>query len=227
MKKNKTLPRLSFFKTTLFILMASSFSISNSYGRDELIKKESFDSTRLNVTYRVPQATWNWDIKNAQVKVQFAIDKEDREKPYRSFLFFRFCKKPDAMWFFGRGEWKKYKEGEAPNVYGIGDILTPIPLGVSNVEISPFISMGTNSIDISSLVNLSGNNCGELVAGYGLGTTSQEAYDEMLSQKRFNVVFDTLVGPKDRVYHLELKAISTYNSPPFVGVSICTRIGCP
>ena len=223
MKKNKT---LSFFKTTLLVLMASTFSISNSYGVNKLIKKESFDSTSFNLTHSVPQATWNHDVKNAHIEVKFAIDKKDIAKPKYSFLFFRFCEKPDDMWFLGSDGWKQYKKGEAPNPHN-KDISARPPGVIPEV---PFISMNTGKpIDISSMVDFPSNKnpkCGELLAGYGLGTTSQEAYDEMFSQKRFNVVFDTQVGTNHRIYLLEIKTVSTRDFPPVINVGICSYVNC-
>lgn len=79
MKKSSFHP--SFFKTILFILMVSLFSISSSYGVDQLPKKENVD-----FMYRVPQAKWSKDVKNVVVDVVLMVDAEDKDKFKMSFF---------------------------------------------------------------------------------------------------------------------------------------------
>jgi hypothetical protein len=225
MNKNRKHLSSSFFKKILVVLIASSFSISSSYGRDQLLKTGSV----VDFTYGVPQVTWNKDLKQAVINVELIPDAEDQGKEIVPFLFFRFCKKPDEVWLFGtkrgRGyEWVKHQPGEEPRSYSepSPNNLPPsvsLPFQIYKMTTSP---LTTNPpIDISSM--RSEENCVELLAGYGLGKTSQEAYDEMLSQQRFNVVFDTRLGPRHRVYHLEVKTISSYNHPPVIEPGICVR----
>jgi hypothetical protein len=231
MNKNKTSSQPSVFKKILFFLIVSLFSISSSYGdgKISLLKKENID-----FIYHVQQVTWSMDIKNAVVDIVLVIDAEDQGKAKMPFLFFRFCNKPDDLWFYGqRGydypegalanphtlRWKKYQVGEEPLSYLFN--------GRDNFPQKnniPYYVMSTGKpVDISSMRSIVGGNCGEILAGYGLGATRQEAYDEMLSQKRFGVKFSTEFGLNKIDYTFEVKVVKTYRRPPpIIFLGLCT-----
>ena len=201
-----------------------------------MIKKEEVD-----FIYTLPQVTWNRDLKNAIVNIVLVVDAEDKSKTKVPFLFFRFCNKPDDLWFFGqRGyinleekganpntlQWKKYQVGEEPLSYlfnGRDDF---------RQENIPYYVMSTNrSVDISSMRSIAGGDCGQVLAGYGLGETRQEAYDEMISQKRFGVKFNTEFGLNIIDYSFEVKVVKTYRKIPHSSIflGICTVgfvLGC-
>lgn len=224
MKKSSFHP--SFFKTILFILMVSLFSISSSYGVDQLPKKENVD-----FMYRVPQAKWSKDVKNVVVDVVLMVDAEDKDKLKMSFLFFQRCDKPSERWLYGLApkinnrftprEWRKYQAGRLPLSYDYES--TDSGMGIQLKGISYYQMTTGEPIDLSFMIKSRRKNCGQLVAGYGLGITRQEAYNDMLSQKRFNVVFDTRLGVTRRTYDLEVKTVWTANRFVFIETSICGK----
>ncbi len=233
MEKNRITSQPSFLKKILLVLIASFFSISSSYSyeRKELIKKEDVD-----FIYRVPQATWSKDVKNAVVDVTLIVDAEDKDKLKMLFLFFQFCNKPDERWFYGFApkinnrftprEWRKYQVGELPLSYSYQSVVGGVGVQLKG---GAYYQMTTGKpVDISSMVNTFGKNCGQVFAGYGLGTNRQETYNEMLNQKRFNKVFSTEYGVSFKIYEFKVKEVSTFHEIPSVPIPrICDLNKCP
>jgi hypothetical protein len=225
MNKNRKRLSPSFFKAILFVLVASSFSISSSYGESNLLKQENVD-----FRYGVPQVKWNRDIKRTVIDIVLMIDAEDKGKLKMPFLFFKLCDKPDELWFFGqRGDviegghhlkivWKKYQVGEEPLSYDYSGVSLGVLLELR--KNTPFYKMTTSPLITTPPIDIS-SICGALFAGYGLGKTRQEAYDEMLSQKRFGEKFHTIRGVNLISYDFEVKVVETYAHRPVINLGTC------
>ena len=167
---------------------------------------------------------------DSNYKVDFSYIK-DKGKLKMPFLFFKLCDKPDELWFYGqRGDaiegghrleivWRKYQVGEEPLSYDFaGGIFTGTLLELQ--KNTPFYKMTTSPLRTTPPIDIS-SICGALFAGYGLGKTRQEAYDEMLSQKRFGQKFHTIRGVTRISYDFEVKVVKTYTYRPVINLGTC------
>jgi hypothetical protein len=234
MKKNKSSSYLSFFKTTLFVLMASSFSIcyggfeGSGFGSGGTVEGSNtiglkwHDKVDSNFTYTIPIVSWSKDIENVVVDYTMFVKPEDKDKNKYPFLFASYCSKPSEFWLYGDSlldlrskHWEREQADKTPR---------PFSIQPPNNKLAFYYMTTGAPVDLSSIVKEGGlKECVILHAGYGLGITPREAYDEMVKQKRYDVIFDTVLGtvPREGGYKFKVEMIEMTPSSKVIILGIC------
>jgi hypothetical protein len=215
------------YEIKIIFLLISLLSISASHSASKVLGlQRTGDKVSANFLYHVSMS-WSEDVKNAVVNYTMFVRLEDKDKNKHPFLFFSYCSKPDEFWLYGYGAphafpstvrgWGKEHPDKVPRPHSAYSDSPPINrpnMGIVNGKGESIYFMSTGvPIDISSLVGVGVGECGELYAGYGLGAMPREAYNEMLSQERYDVIFYTRLGPVSEGFILEVTAISAPNRP--------------
>ena len=225
-------------------LMPVSFCYGDIFGVPTILGLENTDQIPANFSHFISRAKWSQNLKKTVVEYTMFVKPEHKDKIKHPFLFYRLCSKPDEFWLYGvtkpidpsSRKWEKYKTDRSPLPYAAYSELatSDVSLRPGETESSFFMTTG-NPIDVSALAGKDSTDCGELFAGYGLGEKPKDAFDEMMAQKRFELVFSTRFGIEALgSYKLEVKSIGYSNYVrPFPGF-LCSStsysfldIGCP
>lgn len=123
------------------------------------------------------------NFKSVMLKHYLIVHKEDHYKTGEVFVGFRLKSQPDVLWLFNGGRWIMHENGKVPEFFANS---AQIPFA----QLQPVIptSISDHPIDVSPYVG-----DGELWIGYGLRSeseTAQVSFDEMLSSKRFNLIWE-------------------------------------
>lgn len=204
------------------------------------------EGTATKLFFDTPRVGWNNNLKNFKLNYLMFIRPEDYNKKGYTFLAFRKCsqQKLQDIMLYGRDsndtqapmQWSKYDPDHELVAYS-GKIInantkkdSPEPILLMRY----FMATDDDSLDISSLAYSDySRECGQFFAGYGLGETTTEAFNEMLGTNRFEMIFDTVLGVRALgSYRLEIKAISfavdsTASPMPLCPSSKEVDIGCP
>lgn len=123
-------------------------------------------------------------LDNVMFDYYLTIPQEDHFKAGHIFVGFRLKSQPEALWLYDGIVWNKY-DGTYPPL--------PFPPDTFDLyELQPVTrtSISIYPIDLSAYVS-----DGELWVGYGFrspssGISAQEAFDEMISSKRFKLIWE-------------------------------------
>lgn len=191
--------------------------------------------------YSIPRATWSNDLKKTVVNYTMFVRPEDKGASKHPFLFYRFCSKPNEFLLHGvpqpmieAREWKIYISGQPPLPYAAYIAKAGSDFSLKpGVNISSYQMTTGEPIDVSQLAGENSTDCGELFAGYGLGEKPEDAFNDMFTKNRFEMVFSTVKGIQAQGgYKLEVRSIGYTDFKRRLIPDLCSPIlqvdiGCP
>lgn len=191
--------------------------------------------------YSIPRTTWSQNLKKLTVQYTMFVRPEDKDKSKHPFLFYRLCSKPKEFWLYGVSkpleesrQWKKHVADESPLPYAVFSTRT-----ATNQPVDPGINISSYQLstgepaDLSHLAGENSADCGELFSGYGLGAKPTDAFNDMIANNRFEMVFSTVKGIQALGgYKLDVKSIGYTDFKRRLTPNLCSSflqidIGCP
>jgi hypothetical protein len=127
--------------------------------------------------YCFPKGVLRGELSQTTLDYTFVVPAEDQLKQGHIFVGFR-MKSSGNIWLYGFGAWAAY-DSAAPVAY-YGGTLLPILL----LHVIP---------DPTNLTSFAGD--GEVLVGYGLGTTTSSSFQDMTSNQRYSTIWQVGTQP--------------------------------